>query len=90
MKTLYQELRITPHASPKVIQQAFLRLARKFDPSLPQNQSNPNAPAQYEAILSAYRTLIDSDRRYIYDQSLQMLPLAQRAYVTRISGAVTK
>ena len=90
MKTLYQKLRITPQATPRMVQQAFLRLARKYDPSLPQNQANPDAPAQYDAINEAYRTLIDPDRRYLYDQSLQMLPFAERVRSGRANGGDRK
>lgn len=90
MKTLYQQLRIPPQASPKAIHQAFLRLARKFDPALHQSQAHPDAQAQYEEIYKAYRTLMDPDRRYVYDQSLQMQPYAQRGQTPRFTGGERK
>lgn len=71
MKTLYECLGITPQASQKAIQQAFFRLARKFDPNNPANRGNVAARDQYLAVQYAYRTLADADARANYDRSLQ-------------------
>ena len=78
MKTLYDQLGLTVQASPKVIQQAFFRLAKKFDPKNPANQGNAEAGAQYQAVRDAYRILSDSAFRHKYDQSLQAPTLMQR------------
>jgi len=79
MKTLYQQLGITPQASQKAIQQSFFRLARKFDPSNLANQDSAAAREQYAAVQYAYRTLSDPDARANYDRSLQTQPLLHRA-----------
>jgi DnaJ-class molecular chaperone len=71
MKTLYEQLGVTPQASLNAIQQSFFRLARKFDPDNPANQSSADAHAQYRAVHDAYRTLSDSAARRRYDLSLQ-------------------
>ena len=71
MKTLYERLGVTPQASLNAIQQSFFRLARKFDPENPANQSNDDARAQYRAVHDAYRTLSDPAARRQYDLNLQ-------------------
>ena len=69
MKTFYEQLGITPHASQTAIQQSFFRLARKLDPKNPLNQGNERARAEYMAVQSAYRTLSNPDARCEYDGS---------------------
>ena len=71
MKTLYEQLGVTPQASPNAIQQSFFRLARRFDPEHPDNQSSDDARAQYRAVHDAYRTLSDPAARRLYDLNLQ-------------------
>ena len=71
MKTLYEQLGVTPQASLNAIRQSFLRLARKFDPENPVNQGNAVAHAQYRAVHDAYRTLSDPAARGQYDLSLR-------------------
>lgn len=71
MKTLYDQLGVTPQASLNAIQQSFFRLARKFDPDNPANQSSGDAHTQYRAVHDAYRTLSDPVARRQYDLSLQ-------------------
>jgi curved DNA-binding protein CbpA len=75
MKTLYQQLGITPQASQTVVQQSFFRLAKKLDPKNPLNQSNERARAEYLAVQSAYRTLSNLESRANYDRSLQIQSL---------------
>jgi molecular chaperone DnaJ len=79
MKTLYEQLGITPQASQKAIQQSFFRLARKFDPSNPANKDSATAREQYVAVQFAYRTLSDPAARANYDHGLQTQSLLQRA-----------
>lgn len=71
MKTLYEQLGVTPQASQNAIQQSFLRLARKFDPDNPVNLGRADACAQYRAVHDAYRTLADPATRRQYDRGLQ-------------------
>jgi len=71
MKTLYEQLGITPHASQTVIQQAFFRLAKKLDPKNPVNHGNDRARVDYQAVQCAYRTLSNPESRCDYDRSLQ-------------------
>lgn len=75
MKTLYEQLGITPQASQTAIQQSFFRLARKLDPKNPHNQNSERARAEYLAVQFAYRTLSNPDSRSDYDRSLQLQSL---------------
>lgn len=79
MKTHYEQLGITPHASQTAVQQSFLRLAKKLDPKNPLNQCNERARAEYLAVQSAYRTLSNPDLRCDYDRSLQLQALGPPA-----------
>ena len=90
MKSLYEQLGVTPQASLKAIQQSFFRLAKKFDPSAPGNHGNPGARDQYLALHDAYRTLSDPEMRRKYDDSLHGLSLAQRAKAMRAMRSATK
>lgn len=71
MKTLYQQLGVTPLASRIAIQQSYLRLAKKFVSSDPAEREGVSANAEYLAIKEAYRTLSDAQLRADYDRSLQ-------------------
>src|SRR4051794_14361675 len=70
MKTLYQQLGVTPQASPTAIQQSYFRLAKKLDPKNTQDEASDHASAEYQAIKHAYRTLSNSNLRAEYDRSL--------------------
>ena len=75
MKTHYEQLGITPQASPTVIQQSFFRLAKKLDPKNPANLGNERIRAEYQALQCAYRTLANVASRADYDRSLQLQSL---------------
>ena len=90
MKTLYDQLGVTPQASLKAIQQSFFRLAKKFDPNAPGNEGNSDARVQYLAVHDAYRTLSDPDMRRKYDDSLQTRSLSQRVQAMRTMRPVSK
>ena len=81
MKTHYEQLGITPHASQTTIQQSFFRLAKKLDPKNPLNQGSERARIEYLAIQSAYRTLSNPDLRCDYDRSLQLQALKPPARI---------
>ena len=83
MKTLYELLGVTAQASPKAIQQAFFRLAKKFDPKNPANHGDVNADAQYRSVHDAYRLLSDSELRQKYDHSLRSPTLTRRVQNAR-------
>jgi DnaJ-class molecular chaperone len=72
MKTLYQQLGVTPHASHTAIQQSYFRLKRKFDPKSDPLQRTETPSAEYLALQNAYRTLSNSELRAEYDKSLQV------------------
>ena len=72
MKTLYEQLGVTPLASHTAIQQSYFRLAQKLDPKNPRYQGDAGARAAYVAVQNAYRTLSNSQSRADYDRSLQM------------------
>jgi molecular chaperone DnaJ len=83
MKTLYDQLGVTAQATPKAIQQAFFRLAKKFDPKSPANHGDADAGARYRSVHDAYRILSDSELRQEYDRSLQSPTLTQRVLTAR-------
>ena len=70
MKTLYEQLGITPLASQTAIQQSYFRLAKKLDPNNPLNRDGERARAEYLALQNAYRTLSNVQMRAEYDRSL--------------------
>jgi curved DNA-binding protein CbpA len=70
MKTLYQQLGVTPVASQTAIQQSYLRLAKKLDPNNPLRPGGESARAEYLAVQNAYRTLSNAQTRAEYDRSL--------------------
>jgi DnaJ-class molecular chaperone len=78
MKTFYELLGVTAQASPKAIQQAFFRLAKKFDPKSPANHGDADAGAKYKSVHDAFRILSDLELRQAYDRSLQAPTLTQR------------
>ncbi len=88
--TLYERLGVTPHASEKALQQAFYRLAAKFDPNHAANQDSAEVRAQYVAVHNAFRTLSDPEARRMYDQSLKMPSLKQRAQAARAAAGIPK
>ena len=72
MKTLYQQLGVTPLATRIAIQQSYFRLAKKFVSSNPLEREHAFNDAEYLALKEAYRTLSDSQLRADYDRSLQI------------------
>ena len=70
MKTLYDQLGVTPLASQTAIQQSYFRLARKLDPNNPLRPGGERAQAEYLALQSAYRTLSNLQSRAEYDRIL--------------------
>lgn len=71
MKTLYQQLGVTPLASRIAIQQSYFRLAKKFVAGNPLEREHSFKDTEYIALKEAYRTLSDSQLRADYDRGLQ-------------------
>ena len=71
MKTLYEQLGVTPMASQTAIQQSFFRLAKKLDPANTLDPDAEHARAEYTALQNAYRTLSNCQSRADYDRRLQ-------------------
>jgi molecular chaperone DnaJ len=65
-KSYYEILEIEKTASEKEIKLAYHRLAKKYHPDL--NKNDPKAKEKFIEIKNAYDTLIDPERRKIYDQ----------------------
>jgi DnaJ-class molecular chaperone len=65
-KNLYQILEIEENANEEDIKIAYRRLAKKFHPDL--NKNDPHAKDKFIELKSAYDTLIDPEKRKIYDQ----------------------
>ena len=71
MKTLYEQLGVTPVASQTAIQQSFFRLVKKVDPAHAPHPGAKHPRAEYTALQNAYRTLSNGQSRADYDRSLQ-------------------
>lgn len=63
-RDLYSVLDISPFTSKEEIEQAYLRLAQQYDPSLNQE---PSAKEHFEEIYQAYTILSDDETRIFYN-----------------------
>jgi curved DNA-binding protein CbpA len=90
MKTHYEQLGLTPQASARAIEQSFIRLAKKYDPKDPANGANAEAPALYQAVHDAYRTLSDAEARRNYDSTLRVQSLSERVKAARAAQVTSK
>ena len=90
MKTLYEELGVTPLASHTAIQQSYFRLAKKLDPKSPSRQGGKHTREQYVAVQNAYRTLSNSQLRADYDRTLQMQASKAGLKNTRLTNGEQK
>jgi len=63
---LYDVLNVHDEATEKEIKMAFLTLAKKYHPDI---NDSPDAKVKFSEINEAYETLIDQDRRDIYDST---------------------
>lgn len=70
MKTLYEQLGVTPLASQTAIQQSYFRLAKKLGPENPLRPGSECAQVGYLALQNAYRTLSNVQSRAEYDLTL--------------------
>jgi hypothetical protein len=66
MADLYSALGVSRTASQSEIKSAYRRLARKYHPDV---NSDPAAAREFTRITEAYHTLIDPQRRNLYDRS---------------------
>jgi DnaJ-class molecular chaperone len=66
-KNYYEILEIEKDASEDEIKLAYRKLAKKYHPDL--NKSDPHAKERFIRLKEAYDTLIDPQRRKIYDES---------------------
>src|SRR5258708_34615399 len=69
---LYALLGLAPGASPAEIKRAYRRLARRYHPGI--NPGDRAAESLYGRIAKAYETLVDPDRRRIYDSAGESVP----------------
>ena len=65
----YLILGLQPGASESEIKRAYRRLARKYHPDI--NPGDHTAEALFRRIVEAYETLIDPERRTMYDSGRQ-------------------
>ena len=61
----YEVLGVSESAGDEQIKQAYRRQAKKYHPDL--NPDNPAAEAKFKAVVEAYETLSDTEKRKAYD-----------------------
>lgn len=61
----YEVLGVPETAEDEQIKQAYRKQAKKYHPDL--NPNNPAAEAKFKAVVEAYETLSDAEKRKIYD-----------------------
>lgn len=61
----YEVLGVPETAEDEQIKQAYRKQAKKYHPDL--NPDNPAAEAKFKALVEAYETLSDADKRKAYD-----------------------
>jgi len=83
MKTLYEQLGVTPLASQTAIQQSYFRLSRKLDPDNTLHSPDDHGKADYLAVQNAYRTLSNVQMRAEYDLTLVQSPRPAQRKVNR-------
>ncbi len=85
MKTYYELLNIGKDAPKEDIKRAFHKLAKQFHPDISNNHH------LFIEILDAYKTLIDDDKRKIYNSSLKKFTLQKGSFIpkSRVSFAVS-
>jgi curved DNA-binding protein CbpA len=66
MSDLYRVLGISRTASASEIKSAYRRLARQYHPDV---NSDPTAAQKFAGVTEAYHTLIDPDKRSLYDRT---------------------
>lgn len=87
MDDLYAVLGVGRDATPAQIKNAFRKLARRYHPD--RNPGDENVAARYHAIVLAYETLSDPDRRARYDrgENPRAATPPQNALVTTLAPA---
>ncbi|HKX33160.1 MAG TPA: DnaJ domain-containing protein [Blastocatellia bacterium] len=66
MANLYAILGVNRNATPNEIKSAYRRLARKYHPDV---NPDPTAASRFAQVSEAYHTLIDTERRNVYDRT---------------------
>lgn len=66
MSDLYRELGVTRSASASEIKSAYRRMARQYHPDM---NADPAAARKFASLTEAYHTLIDPEKRSIYDRT---------------------
>lgn len=70
MNTLYDILEVSPKASKEVIEKAYRVLAKKYHPDVNPPDKRKEAEEMMKLLNMAYETLIDDEKRKLYDARL--------------------
>lgn len=81
---LYATLGLDRDASVTDIKRAYRRLARKYHPGI--NPGDRAARTMFERVSEAYETLVDPERRRVYDASGDLSPAASEGVAFEFAG----
>ena len=65
----YEVLQVEPTASKEEIEQAYKRLSQYYDPEISGYANGSSGSDAYYELKTAYETLIDDEKKEIYDKS---------------------
>ncbi len=72
MKTLYEILQVSEHASNEIIEKAYKVLAKKYHPDLQPQEQKEKAEKLMKQINEAYAILSNTQKRKEYDEKLKI------------------
>lgn len=84
-KNYYDWLEVSKQASPETIKTAYKTLVKKYHPDLQESSQKGKSEEILKKINEAYAVLSDSEKRKIYDNSIQDQPKVSKQEKSKIS-----